>query len=151
MVRCQKVPAEEIRGIGLRGFMTYAHSVAIHSENSDTPGEDEALCEPRERASAILGIVAAFVLGLCVVLAAIFAGSRGGYGGGGAGGGSGAAEGGGGAGGIVAIDGGGGGRNEVGRSSISMYLRRTGGQTSGCGFCVKKRIHNSEVIRSGGR
>ena len=54
--------------------MAYADSVAIHSENSDTPGEDEALCEPRERASAILGIVAAFVLGLCVALTAIFAG-----------------------------------------------------------------------------
>ena len=93
MIRTQKVPAEEIRGIGLRGFMTYADSVAIHSENSDTPGEDEALCEPRERASAILGIVVAFVLGLCVVLAAIFAGSRGGYGGGGAGGGLGQSDG----------------------------------------------------------
>ena len=73
MVRSQKVPAGEIRGIGRRGFMAYADSVAIHSENSDTPGEDEALCEPRERASAILGIVAAFVLGLCVALTAIFA------------------------------------------------------------------------------
>ena len=73
MVRSQKVPAGEIRGIGCRGFMAYADSVAIHSENSDTPGEDEALCEPRERASAILGIVAAFVLGLCVALTAIFA------------------------------------------------------------------------------
>jgi hypothetical protein len=67
--------------------MAYADSVLIHPENSTAPGEDQALCEPRERASAILGIVAAFVLGLCVVLAAIFAGSRGGLGGGGTGGG----------------------------------------------------------------
>ena len=87
MVCSQKVPAEEIRGIGCWGFMAYADSVPIHPENSTAPGEDEALCEPRERASAILGIVAAFVLGLCVVLAAIFAGSRGGLGGGGTGGG----------------------------------------------------------------
>jgi hypothetical protein len=69
--------------------MAYADSVPIHPENSTAPGEDEALCEPRERASAILGIVAAFVLGLCVVLAAIFAGGGGGLGGGGAGGGAG--------------------------------------------------------------
>jgi hypothetical protein len=74
MVCKQKVLAEEIRGIGRSGFMAYADSVPIHPENSTAPGEDEALCEPRERASAILGIVAAFVLGLCVVLAAIFAG-----------------------------------------------------------------------------
>ncbi len=74
MVCSQKVPAEEIRGIGCWGFMAYADSVLIHPENSTAPGEDEALCEPRERASAILGIVAAFVLGLCVALAAIFAG-----------------------------------------------------------------------------
>jgi hypothetical protein len=67
--------------------MAYADSVPIHPENSTAPGEDEALCEPRERASAILGIVAAFVLGLCVVLAAILAGGVGGLGG--AGGGSG--------------------------------------------------------------
>ena len=93
MVRSQKVPAGEIRGIGRRGFMAYADSVAIHSENSDTPGEDEALCEPRERASAILGIVAAFVLGLCVALTAIFAGSRGGFGGGETGGGIGRRDG----------------------------------------------------------
>ena len=87
MVCSQKVPAEEIRGIGCWGFMAYADSVPIHPENSTAPGEDEALCEPRERASAILGIVAAFVLGLCVVLAAILAGGVGGLGG--AGGGSG--------------------------------------------------------------
>ena len=93
MVCSQKVPAEEIRGIGCWGFMAYADSVPIHPENSTAPGEDEALCEPRERASAILGIVAAFVLGLCVVLAAIFAGSRGGYGGGGTGGGIGRGDG----------------------------------------------------------
>ena len=73
MVCKQKVPAEEIRGIGRSGFMAYADSVPIHPENSTAPGEDEALCEPRERASAILGIVAAFVLGLCVALTAIFA------------------------------------------------------------------------------
>ena len=85
----QKKPG--VLGIGRWGFMAYAHSVSIRPENSTAPGEDEALCEPRERASAILGIVAAFVLGLCVVLAAILAGGGGGggLGGGGAGGGAG--------------------------------------------------------------
>jgi hypothetical protein len=47
---------------------------------------DEALCEPRERASAILAIIAAFLLALCVVLAAVFSAGGGGLGGGGAGG-----------------------------------------------------------------
>ena len=81
----EKVPAEELRGIGRCVFMAYAISVQIHPESSTAPGDDEALCEPRERASAILGIVAAFVLGLCIVLAAILAGGGGGLGGGGAG------------------------------------------------------------------
>lgn len=82
----EKVPAEELRGIGRCVFMAYAISVQIHPEISTAPGDDEALCEPRERASAILGIVAAFVWGLCIVLPAILAGGGGGLGGGGAGG-----------------------------------------------------------------
>jgi hypothetical protein len=53
---------------------------------ADPALDDEALCEPRERASAILAIIAAFLLALCVVLAAVFAPGGGGLGGGGAGG-----------------------------------------------------------------
>mgnify|MGYP006998186771 CR=1 FL=1 len=53
---------------------------------ADPALDDEALCEPRERASAILAIIAAFLLALCVVLAAVFATGGGGLGGGGAGG-----------------------------------------------------------------
>jgi hypothetical protein len=54
--------------------------------DADPALDDEALCEPRERASAILAIIAAFLLTLCVVLAAVFAPGGGGLGGGGAGG-----------------------------------------------------------------
>jgi hypothetical protein len=53
---------------------------------ADPALDDEALCEPRERASAILAIIAAFLLALCVVLAAVFSAGGGGLGGGGAGG-----------------------------------------------------------------
>jgi hypothetical protein len=53
---------------------------------ADPALDDEALCEPRERASAILAIIAAFLLALCVVLAAVFAPGGGGLGGDGAGG-----------------------------------------------------------------
>ncbi len=57
-----------------------------HMAGADPALDDEALCEPRERASAILAIIAAFLLALCVVLAAVFAPGGGGLGGGGAGG-----------------------------------------------------------------
>ena len=57
-----------------------------HMAGTDPALDDETLCEPRERASAILAIIAAFLLALCVVLAAVFAPGGGGLGGGGAGG-----------------------------------------------------------------
>ena len=57
-----------------------------HMAVADPALDDEALCEPRERASAILAIIAAFLLALCVVLAAVFSAGGGGLGGGGAGG-----------------------------------------------------------------
>ncbi len=47
--------------------------------------EDEAICEPRERASAIVAIIVSFLLALSVVLSAVFGHGGGGLGGGGAG------------------------------------------------------------------
>ena len=57
------------------------------------PPDAETVCEPRERASAILGLVGAFLLAMCLVLAAIFAIGGGGGAGSGHGGGYGSGTG----------------------------------------------------------
>lgn len=74
-----------LESVTTHGQPSPAKAPRLHDGDIDPALRDEAICEPRERASAIVAIVAAFLIGLWVVLSAVFGHGGGGLGGGGAG------------------------------------------------------------------